>query len=156
MVKGMTRGVYALIIKNQKEEYLQIGKMGNFLFPGGFYVYIGSALGSTSTSLEHRLKRHLSPLKKLFWHIDYFLNSENVKIISILYAHTSEQKECELASAISQLSKAEILVPRFGASDCRANCGAHLFYFNMAQEELINQIKSVFSKIHLSVNVQSQ
>ena len=156
MVKGMTRGVYALIIKNQKEVYLQIGKMGNFLFPGGFYVYIGSALGSTSTSLEHRLKRHLSPLKKLFWHIDYFLNSENVKIISILYAHTSEQKECELASAISQLSKAEKLTPRFGASDCRANCGAHLFYFTIEQDELIKQIESAFSAINLTANLQFQ
>jgi len=156
MVKGMTRGVYALIIKNRKEEYLQIGKMGNFLFPEGFYVYIGSALGSTSTSLEHRLKRHLSPLKKLFWHIDYFLNSENVKIISILSSNTTERKECELASTVSQLKKADIIIPHFGASDCRVNCGAHLFYFPIEQDELIKQIQSAFSTINLIASLQSQ
>ncbi|NVM31414.1 MAG: GIY-YIG nuclease family protein [Candidatus Helarchaeota archaeon] len=152
----MTQGVYALIIENRKEENLQIGKLGTFLFPKGYYVYIGSALGSTSTSLEHRLKRHLSSLKKLFWHIDYLLNSENIKIISILSAPTPDRKECELASAISRQKNAEILISHFGASDCQANCGAHLFYFTLESNELIKMVKSLFSKINLNPVIQPQ
>jgi Uri superfamily endonuclease len=66
MKKIMSQGVYTLIIKNSKEQDIQIGKLGNFLFPEGFYIYIGSALGKTATNLENRLKRHLSSTKKLF------------------------------------------------------------------------------------------
>lgn len=145
----MTQGVYALIIENGEERYLQIGKLGTFLFLKGLYVYIGSALGKTSTSLEHRLKRHLSPAKKNFWHIDFFLNFNNVKIIKIIRAHTSEKKECTLASHLSQVISAKILIPHFGASDCKRNCGSHLFYFTIEKEKLINLLKSAFSDADL-------
>jgi len=136
-----------------EEENLQIGKLGNFPFHKGFYVYIGSALGKTATNLKHRLRRHLSSTKKLHWHIDFFLDNANVEIIRILYAYTTEQKECQLASAISQIENAKILIQNFGSSDCKENCGSHLFYFTMDKEELLKSVKYVFSSVNLSPNL---
>ncbi|NVM54489.1 MAG: GIY-YIG nuclease family protein [Candidatus Helarchaeota archaeon] len=151
----MTQGVYALIIENGNEKHLQIGKLGNFLFIKGLYVYIGSALGRTSTSLEHRLKRHLSSVKKkLFWHIDFFLNSNEVEVFALIFSQTSERKECELAYAVSQIETAQILVRRFGASDCA--CLSHLYYFSIQENELIDLIKSAFSKLNLKPILQNQ
>ena len=93
----MTQGVYALIIKNNKETSLQIGQLGTYLFLKGFYIYVGSALGKTSTSLEHRLKRHLSSIKKMFWHIDFLLNCEDVNIVAVLFARTPEELTRDVA-----------------------------------------------------------
>lgn len=150
----MTQGVYALIIEKGTEERLQIGKLGTFLFAKGLYIYVGSALGTTSTSLEHRLRRHLSTTKKKHWHIDFFLSSKKVKIVSVIYAYTSEKMECQLASNISQLESAQILVKKFGASDCIENCGSHLFFLALGMNKLVALVKSVFTKINLTPILQ--
>jgi len=146
----MKQGVYALIIENKQDHCVQIGKLGNFLFKQGFYTYIGSALGKSATSLDIRLKRHLSSKKKLFWHIDFFLNSKYVKIQTIIYTNTILKEECSLASAVFQIPNAQIPVTRFGASDCkRINHSSHLFHFEMEKNELIELVKSAFLKINL-------
>ena len=149
----MNQGVYTLIIENRKEQNLQIGKLGNFLFYKGFYVYIGSALGKTATNLKNRLKRHLSSMKKIHWHIDFFLDNADVKVTKVFYATTAEAKECQLATAISQIENAKIPVPNFGSSDCKEGCGSHLFYFILEKEVLLKSVKSAFSSVNLSPNL---
>jgi Uri superfamily endonuclease len=152
----MTRGIYALIIENCKASRLQIGKLGMFLFPAGIYVYLGSALGKTSTNLEHRLKRHCSSIKKLFWHIDYLLNAYQTKILSILCASTSDRKECELVKTIRELKDFTVPIYGFGSSDCTEKCGAHLIYYEGSQSALMQSIRSAFSKIGLrSIEVKN-
>ncbi len=143
----MTKGVYALIIKNHKDQNLQIGKLGTLLFPQGLYVYIGSALGRSATSLEYRLRRHLAKTKKVFWHIDFFLQAKFVEILTIVYAITSERRECQLAGAISQIENAQFLIARFGSSDC--TCMTHLPYFVVKEGNLLELIKISFIKIEL-------
>jgi len=147
----MTKGVYALIIKNHKDQNLQIGKLGTFLFPQGLYVYIGSALGSSATNLEYRLRRHLAKTKKVFWHIDFFLQAEFVEILTIVYAVTSEKRECQLAGAISQIENAQSIIPRFGSSDCA--CISHLPYFAVEKDNLLELIKISFIKIDLEPHI---
>lgn len=144
----MTKGVYTLIIRNRQDQSLQIGKLGKFLFPKGVYAYIGSALGRSATSLEYRLPRHLSKTKSIFWHIDFFLIAESVEILTIFYAVTSEKKECQLASAISQIKNAQIIIDRFGSSDC--TCKSHLSYFSMREDNLLECIKGAFIKVNLT------
>lgn len=147
----MTKGIYALIIKNPKDQTLQIGKLGKYLFPKGLYVYIGSALGSSATSLEYRLPRHLSKTKSTFWHIDFFLQAELVEVLTIFYAVTSEKRECQLASSISQIENAQIIINRFGSSDCA--CKSHLLYFSVNSDNLLEGIKISFSKIGLESQI---
>jgi len=74
-MKNKDSGTYLIIIKNNETQSITIGKLGNFVFPKGYYVYVGSAM----RNLQKRISRHLSKDKKFHWHIDYLL--AKVKII---------------------------------------------------------------------------
>ena len=125
MQGGKTRaeqgGTYLLVLRMEREEVIKVGRLGTFLFPPGYYVYMGSALAG----LGPRLHRHLSRRKKLHWHIDYLL--ERAQLKEVRAEVSPERLECQWAEAIGKLAEAEFPAPGFGASDC--SCGAHLVYF---------------------------
>lgn len=100
---------------------MEIGKLGKFEFPAGKYVYTGSA----RKNIEARVSRHLTKRKKLRWHIDYLLATSCARIIKV---DLFDREEC----VVNQETEGKILVLRFGAADCRSNCGSHLKY--VAQE----------------------
>lgn len=112
------KGVYALIIRVEKEAELNVGALGALTFKPGLYVYVGSA----QANLEQRVKRHLRKDKRLFWHIDYLLDNEAAKIVKVLYQDAEKSGECAIADRLSEEGEA---VAGFGCSDCR--CGSHLF-----------------------------
>jgi Uri superfamily endonuclease len=64
-----TPGTYALILENKTFRKIQVGKLGNFSFSPGWYVYTGSAFGPGG--LAARVGRHVKQEKKCRWHIDY-------------------------------------------------------------------------------------
>ena len=117
----MTRGIYHLVIHLAECMSIEVGKLGVFLFPAGYYVYTGSALGG----LDARVSRHLRSEKRLHWHIDYLL--QYAEIIHVVTHATGKRLECEYNRAILSLPDASIPVKGFGSSDCR--CPAHLVYF---------------------------
>lgn len=78
-------------------------------------------MGSAMGGLRRRIKRHLSSVKRVRWHIDYLLEKGRVK--GVLYAPTGEHLECLLAQGMERLFRS---FPGFGSSDCR--CPSHLFY----------------------------
>jgi len=122
------KGSYILLIFLSDERRIQIGSMGLLTFPKGYYLYVGSAMGSnSSTSLENRVRRHISEShhKKLFWHIDYFLTSDISIMIKIYFIPSSIRLECVLAGEI--LSVCDNYIKGFGSSDCL--CSSHLLYF---------------------------
>ncbi|HFE38392.1 MAG TPA: GIY-YIG nuclease family protein [Gammaproteobacteria bacterium] len=94
---------------------LIIGKLGVFTFPPGHYVYTGSA----KRNLASRVKRHLSSNKTLRWHVDYLLDSIWAKVVMV---ELFDANECD----VNQQKQGQIIVPGFGASDCRQGCGSHL------------------------------
>ena len=106
---------YQLYIGLSTTVDIRIGQLGTFTFPEGQYVYTGSA----KNNIDARVQRHLSRDKKLHWHIDYLLNSAHASILSVKRTTLSE---CTANLAV----RGEIVVNRFGASDCRAGCGSHL------------------------------
>ncbi len=106
---------YRLHIIVARPRILRIGQLGIFRFPAGRYFYTGSA----RRNLVARVRRHLSQDKKLRWHIDYLLTAHAVKVIDVILARDGE-------CLLNQGSVGEIIVPGFGASDCRARCGSHL------------------------------
>ena len=61
------QGTYALVITIPHPLRLQVGRLGDIVFPEGYWLYFGSALNG----LEARLRRHLRHDKKLHWHVDY-------------------------------------------------------------------------------------
>jgi len=111
------KGIYILIIEVDKAADIAVGKRRNYYFQPGYYAYVGSAL----SSLEPRLRRHLRAEKRPHWHIDYFLKKGSIK--NIIYAETTQKKECGL---VKQLSLKLPAVAGFGCSDCR--CRSHLFF----------------------------
>lgn len=108
---------YQLLIDVSQPLRCTIGRLGEFDFPAGCYVYTGSA----RRNLDARIARHIRREKVLSWHIDYLLTSEGVHVVEVL---RSRRSEC----ALNRASCGRILVVGFGASDCRADCGAHLKY----------------------------
>jgi sugar fermentation stimulation protein A len=122
-------GVYTLLLFLSQEVTLDIGKLGTQRFPEGYYTYTGSALGKGSSSLKHRIARHLRREKRKFWHIDYLLADENVSVEAVIVAETNEDMECNINSYMKSIHGATVQVTGFGASDCKKNCGSHLVHF---------------------------
>ena len=113
------RGSYLILLKVKEEKKIAIGKLGDIIFQPGYYIYAGSAMNN----LSKRVKRHLRLRKNLHWHIDYL--RQEAEIVTDLPVRSSQDLECEIASAISRIS--DLSIARFGSSDC--NCQSHLFYF---------------------------
>jgi Uri superfamily endonuclease len=118
-------GSYALVVALDRSHNITVGRRGRFHFPAGFYIYLGSALGPGG--LAARLTRHLGFEKRWHWHIDYLLGSKYAHVVQVWTAQSAARLECEWACAAMRLPGASIVVPRFGASDCR--CLTHLVGF---------------------------
>lgn len=128
------KGVYLLVISVIKNIQINVGVLGNIAFEKGIYAYVGSA----QNSLDKRVQRHLRKTKRKFWHIDYFLDNENVKVLQVFHKIAGKSDECKLAE---EMNKRGIAVINFGSSDC--NCKSHLFKLNNYQSlrELMHPIK---------------
>ena len=137
------KGVYTLVISTPVEKQIAIGKMGSRKFPEGYYAYTGSALGKGATSLGGRILRHLREDKRKRWHIDYLLADDNVSIVTVIAAHTGEQRECRINRLLRNALQAEALVSRFGSSDCHEGCGSHLLYLGR-DKKVIRKIVELY------------
>ncbi len=121
-------GLYQLVIQLGRRQVIDVGHLGRFAFPSGYYVYTGSA----KLGLESRIARHLRKEKRLRWHIDYLLGQ--ARIVEVKRYHGGRHSECELSRRVRALPGGKIVAPGFGSSDCR--CSTHLFHFrrNPARE----------------------
>jgi len=119
------RGAYALIIRVPRPARVRVGELGLLAFEPGIWVYVGSAMGSGSTSLGHRLRRHFSRSKKKHWHIDHLLGSA-ARVIDARWIVSDVPLECAAVSQLIESGRFEPGPRGFGASDCRHGCGTHL------------------------------
>jgi Uri superfamily endonuclease len=106
---------YQLLIEVAAPVRIAVGRFGEFTFPAGLYCYTGSAV----RNFEARIRRHLSSVKKMRWHIDYLLGAPGVRIREV-------RRFCDDECPVNQRTAGEIPVPGFGAGDCRAGCRSHL------------------------------
>jgi len=116
------RGTYILFLQLEQDMRISVGHLGTFRFPQGYYLYVGSALGSGG--LPARLRRHQRQQKRLHWHIDYFL--AHARIVGVQTDNSGERLECTWARKWLDSPAAQVIAPGFGASDCA--CPAHLVY----------------------------
>ena len=127
------KGTYIIVIHLQENSKITIGSLGKLNFIKGFYLYFGSAMGDKgSTTLENRVKRHISKPKekRIFWHIDYLLTNKKCVITHIYLIPSSIRLECIISNDISENS--DNLINNFGSSDCE--CPSHLYYFQNFQD----------------------
>ncbi|MEM3732778.1 MAG: GIY-YIG nuclease family protein, partial [Candidatus Bathyarchaeia archaeon] len=121
------KGVYTLIINVKKDFKTKIGSLGIIEFKKGVYLYTGSGIG-VSSSIEDRIKRHVTRKKKKFWHIDYLLSDDNeAKSIAAVASKSNKAYECLINNLILKHFNGEVL-KGFGSSDCF--CEAHLIKIN--------------------------
>jgi len=114
-------GSYLLLFELAEAVELMVGRLGRFRLPAGWYIYCGSALGG----LAARVARHVRGSPRRHWHVDYLRAVAPVRAVRLLPG--AERRECALAAALLARPGAAVVVPRFGASDCR--CPAHLIHF---------------------------
>lgn len=112
-------GLYALALRLLARTEIAVGALGAHVFPAGPYVYVGSAWGSGG--LSARLGRHLRGGGKRHWHVDAL--RARAEPVAIWWAEGARD-ECAWAQRLLADPGAQVIVPRFGASDC--TCAAHL------------------------------
>jgi len=111
------KGTYLLVIWVGKDIRVNIGALGSVNFEKGLYTYVGSA----QNSLEKRVERHLRKAKRRFWHIDYLLDNDAVKVLKVFSKKAGKHEECKIAKRISER---DTCIKGFGSSDCK--CQSHL------------------------------
>jgi Uri superfamily endonuclease len=116
-------GTYVLILRLASSTTIQVGRLGSFHFPSGWYAYVGSGWGPGG--LAARITRHLCSSKSLRWHIDYLCAC--AEPVEAWYGIGIRDQECAWAETLAHLSGTLASVPHFGASDCR--CPGHLLRF---------------------------
>lgn len=120
---GRLPGTYVLLLWLAADSTVEVGRLGTFALPAGWYAYTGSAFGLGG--LRGRLKHHRKPVSKPHWHVDYLRRAAPLQ--AIWYAHGETNQEHDWAKALTAMPGASLPVPRFGASDC--TCPAHLIHF---------------------------
>ncbi len=118
-------GTYALGLVISEAQTLAVGALGSHHFPAGLYIYVGSAWGAGG--LAARVGRHLRGGNRRHWHIDYLRTASNPVAF---WLAPGEHLECTWATFLLKEAGGQIIVPRFGASDC--TCAAHLTYLKDA------------------------
>lgn len=145
------RGGYVLLIYIPSKTSLRIKSLGSISIDSGHWVYIGSAMGLGSTSLENRISRHFRSKKKVHWHIDYLLSSKT-KLKSAIWASSQNPIECELVTKLEANSNFRAGPKGFGASDCKKKCISHLYQV-LNEENIEDVISDIFRELKLKPKI---
>lgn len=118
------KGSYILILGlSQPLVGLQVGRLGRFDLPAGYYLYVGSAFGPGG--LRARLAHHQRRTKaRPHWHIDYL--RMQAQLCEAWTVASSNHLECVWCRALAAHPEVTIPIAGFGARD--TGCAAHLFY----------------------------
>jgi len=108
---------YQLVLLVAKDLTIEIGALGKCRIKAGKYIYTGSA----KRNMEKRIARHFKKEKPIRWHIDYLTSHPEIRILRV---ERFTESECE----VNRRTGGEIIIPGFGAGDCRNRCVAHLKY----------------------------
>jgi len=114
-------GTYALILRSEITETIQVGRWGKLDLQPGYYLYVGSAFGPGG--VQARVSRHLRTDKQNHWHIDYL--REHVSPVEVWVSYAAEHLEHEWANILFETPE-KMPIQGFGCSDCK--CSSHLFF----------------------------
>ncbi len=117
-------GLYLFTVRLAQGTDTRIGALGMHHFPPGWYVYVGSA----RRALSRRVARHLRCPARVRWHIDHLNRIDPGAPGFAILLPGSRMTECALNRRVGAVPGFSIPVQRFGASDCREGCPAHLWY----------------------------
>jgi Uri superfamily endonuclease len=118
-------GTYALLLRGEQNQEIEVGALGTMTVRPGTYVYVGSAFGTGG--LRAQVERHARSDGTTHWHVDSLRAVTTLE--AVWYTHDAEHRECTWAEVLRSLPEATVPLDGFGASDC--NCPAHLAQFNV-------------------------
>jgi len=113
-------GTYALLLRADTAQRLEIGALGTMTVRPGAYVYVGSAFGPGG--VRARVRRHARDDGARHWHVD-FLRAVT-RLEAVWYTHDPTRRECVWATGLRRRPDAAVPLGGFGASDC--DCRSHL------------------------------
>jgi Uri superfamily endonuclease len=117
-------GTYALLLRAEEAQPLEVGALGTMTVRPGWYVYVGSAFGPGG--LRARVQRHARGDGALHWHVDYLRAVTTLE--AVWSTHDPERRECMWATVLRNEDGARAPMDGFGASDC--DCPTHLVAFD--------------------------
>jgi Uri superfamily endonuclease len=117
-------GTYLLVLQLEQALHdLAVGRFGRFAFAAGYYLYVGSALGSGG--LAARLRHHLRRDKpRLHWHIDYL--RPHARVVETWAVASPTRLECDWCGSLRVAPELTLPIRHFGSRD--RGCPGHLFY----------------------------
>ena len=122
------RGAYILYLHVNSSLTLSVGVFGDIYLPAGHYVYVGSARRGIAGRIARHKRLAETKAGKLHWHVDYLLGHPQIRLAG--EAALPESGECEVSRRIASRKGVSVPIPRFGSSDCRSGCRAHLYRFS--------------------------
>ncbi len=123
-ITNQDRGIYILEIKAENNFSISSKTFDGFIFPKGFYYYVGSA----QKNFRSRILRHLKKKKTIHWHIDHITVLPTNKINMVyIFEDLPKDFECELVQTLIRKNILEYSASNFGNSDCKI-CDSHLLY----------------------------
>jgi len=132
-------GTYALLLPSATDAVIRVGRLGDLRLQSGFYVYVGSALGSGG--VRARLAHHMRPAERPHWHIDYL--RPHTTLEQIWFTYDRKSPEHDWARCFAGMRGASMPLAGFGSSDC--DCKTHLFFFERrSQTRLVNAVSHEF------------
>ncbi|WP_338469567.1 GIY-YIG nuclease family protein [Niallia sp. XMNu-256] len=111
--------LYCIYLKLEEDQLIKVGKLGEYFFHKGTYIYVGSA----RKNMIKRIERHKKVQKKFHWHFDYL---RPYGIVTKIITYDERLGECALAEKIRKKNNGMLPIKGFGSSDCR--CLSHLIY----------------------------
>ena len=135
----MDKGIYTLVFQTPVCS-IRVGALGAVTFRAGWYIYVGSALGSGGLQrpMRHILLAQLRD-KQPKWHVDYLLTSACFSLVYAVNAVTADRLECLITRELNMGG-----IPKFGCSDC--SCTSHLLY---RQGDPKQEILAAFRELRL-------
>lgn len=122
---GYDEGLYVFVMRLREPQPVEVGALGVIDFPPGWYMYTGSA----RRGLRKRVERHWGLKQNLRWHMDYLATAPTSEPVgAVVIPASAGAQECWLNQRIGEMFGGQVPAPKFGASDCRAGCPAHLFH----------------------------
>jgi Uri superfamily endonuclease len=116
-------GTYAVLLRLERASRVQVGRLGTFDFPAGWYVYLGSARGAGG--LKARVRHHWQATARPRWHMDYLRGV--AQPVQVAWKLGRARRECQWSSRVSEWEGAGWVAYKFGSSDC--DCPTHLWHF---------------------------
>jgi len=118
-------GAYTLHLEVSRALRIQAGSLGEIRLASGLYFYIGSARRGIAARVARHERLARTKAGQAQWHVDYLLLHPSVRLLQV-EAHRN-QNECRVSKRIARRQGVTAPIARFGSTDCRSGCKAHLY-----------------------------